>query len=538
MRILLVPLDDRPVTYTYPQLLLKSARVEPILPPRNLMGSLNRGAQIEELLSFCENAIAKFSPDAMVLCLDSLLYGGLITSRRSTEDLKTIGDRLERIKKWRSLHPMQVYGQSSIMRISDNYDNTEEKDYWKTYGRELFEWSACLHRLARREQMTPGLLEALERKIPEAIRKDYFDTRLRNFTVNQMLLRSMVSKGANKAFLDYLVFSQDDSGTWGLNVGEKERLEAEAKSLKLEDRVVAYAGADEVACTLIARALIDSVVKNKGEAARPSVSVRFSPDKAATVASRYEGQEIGATVAAHLQASGLHVNRNSTGSKPGDSFTLLVHGPTERQGDHITLPGLPDLSQIDTKQTVKSTLEELAASEHCIIADVVYANGGDPILVEELLKKPDLLSKVKSYAGWNTTGNTMGSALALALAGWFAELQDSTSISATAKETGEIKENALSRSAENYRVAGQVAQKTSRLSEPQKQCLFTRLLDDWAYQAKVRKTLAGEPSTKLLAEQISPFIKEISSAVSIEPAVRLSFPWRRTFEIEIGFEGG
>ena len=129
MRILLVPLDDRPVTYTYPQLIMKSARVEPILPPRAMLGSLARPAQIEELLNFCENTIQKNTPDAVILCLDSLLYGGLITSRRTDEDLKTISERLERIKKWRQLGQsakpqIKFYAQSSIMRISDNYGNT------------------------------------------------------------------------------------------------------------------------------------------------------------------------------------------------------------------------------------------------------------------------------------------------------------------------------------------------------------------------------------------------------------------------------
>ncbi|MCA0314801.1 MAG: DUF4127 family protein [Candidatus Melainabacteria bacterium] len=523
MRILLVPLDDRPVTYTYPQLIMKSARVEPVLPPRSLLGSLNRPAQIDELLSFCENIIQKNTPDAVILCLDSLLYGGLITSRRTDEDLKIINERLERIKKWRQLGQsakpqIKFYAQSSIMRISDNYDNTEEKDYWKTYGRELFEWSGCLHRLAKREKLTPGLLESLERKIPEAIRKDYFDTRLRNFTINQFVLRAM-DRSKGTPFLDYLVFSQDDSGTWGLNVSEKERLEAECAALKLDERVTAYAGADEVACTLISRALIDYAVQTETATRRPLLSVRFSPKETCSIASRYEGQEIGATVKAQVKACGVDfviedndangAESKNTGKQP--SFTLIVHGPRERQGDHITLPGLPDLSQLDTRAAVEATLKAIKETESdVILADVAYANGGDPLLVEELLKAPDMMTKIKSYAGWNTTGNTMGSALALAVAYWFYRENENQEHSPSAP---------------------------NKLTEHQKQCLFTRFLDDWAYQARVRRNLDGDPSTQRLAEQISPFIKSISQAVSIEPAVRLSFPWRRTFEIEIGFEG-
>jgi len=68
--------------------------------------------------------------------------------------------------------------------------------------------------------------------------------------------------------------------------------------------------------------------------------------------------------------------------------------------------------------------------------------------------------------------------------------------------------------------------------------LFVRLVDDWAYQACVRKLLSGDPSTQKLAALIGPYIAQINSALEIEPNVRLSFPWKRTFEIEIGFEGG
>lgn len=129
MKILLIPLDDRPVTYSYPQLLAKLGGAEAIVPPRVMMGSLSRGAQIDELFSFCEGALSRNEVDAAVICLDSLLYGGLITSRRSTEQVKAIQARLDRFKKWKELTTkhIPIYAQSSIMRISDNYDNTEEK---------------------------------------------------------------------------------------------------------------------------------------------------------------------------------------------------------------------------------------------------------------------------------------------------------------------------------------------------------------------------------------------------------------------------
>jgi len=513
MKVLLIPLDDRPVTYGYPQLLARAAGWEAIVPPRAMMGSLHRGAQIEELFAFAEGCLSRHEADAAVLCLDSLLYGGLITSRRSAEPGKTFAARFERLKKWKDLmgKKIPIYAQSSIMRISDNYDNTEEKEYWSRFGRELFEWSGCLHRLASGEKLTPGLLESLERRIPADIRQDYLDTRFRNFTVNLNVLKSM-----DDGLIDYLVFSQDDSGAYGLNVGEKDRLKSVSEQMKLTDKVNVYAGADEVISTLLARLILSSAE------VKPTLKLEYSPATCSSIASRYEGQDIGTTIEAQIKASGANCQKlNGTTAGAGERLslenpnviTMLVHGPAERQGDHITLPGLPDLSHLDTTKIVAATIKIMEQTTGPIIlCDVAYANGGDPLLIEELMKRADLLKKVCSYAAWNTTGNTAGSAIATALCTWYGSINRAHAGSSTA------------------------AQKL--VLESQKRCLFTRLVDDWAYQTKVRKDLHGEPSMQVLAELISPYIKKVSIALGYEPGVRLSFPWRRTFEIEIAFEGG
>jgi hypothetical protein len=514
MKILLIPLDDRPVTYTYPQILIKAAGAETIMPPRQMMGSLTRGAQIDELFNFAEGALNQKEPDAAIISLDSLLYGGLITSRRSTEPVKAILARLDRLKKWKEMsgRKIPIYASSSIMRISDNYDNTEEKEYWARFGRELFEWSGCLHRLASGEKLAPGLLESLERRIPTDIRQDYLDTRFRNFTVNMTLLKSM-----EEGFIDQLVLSQDDSGTWGLNVGEKERLSSVCRQMHLENKVEIYAGADEVICTLIARLLLNSQSNT-----RPELTLHYSPATCRTVASRYEGQEIGNTVEAQIKASGITCTQAKEAIDDSRTMTMIVHGPADRQGDHITLPGLADLSQTDSAEATAQTLKLIEEAPGAVIlCDVVYANGGDPVLMDQLIKHPELLQKICSYAGWNTTGNTVGSAIGTALCVWFGNGNGTSSSSTSNSSTGASSTAAL-----------------KALTDNQKRCLFTRLVDDWAYQTKVRKELQGEPSTQKLAELISPYVKKVSAALAYEPSVRLSFPWRRTFEIEIGFEGG
>jgi len=265
----------------------------------------------------------------------------------------------------------------------------------------------------------------------------------------------------------------------------------------------------------------------------PQALVHFAPPSGAAIPSRYEGQDVRTTVSTQGAAAGLILldpNKALTAGDTSHAFTLIIHAPAERQGDHITLPGQADLSDLDTTEAVATTIALIEkADDRVVIADVAYANGGDPRLVESLLKRPDLLARVKSYAGWNTSGNTMGSALALAVASWYFDLNWTVDNKGSIIKRGDNPDNTTQM---------QATEAVIPMSEWHKQCLFVRLVDDWAYQACVRKQLDGEASTQKLATLIGPYIGQVNAALGIEPSVRLSFPWKRTFEIEIGFEGG
>ncbi|MGH9552041.1 MAG: DUF4127 family protein, partial [Terriglobales bacterium] len=298
MKVLILPLDDRPVTYIYPQLIARAAGITPIVPSRALFGSLNSSAKVEAIISWIDGAIMRERPSALLICFDTLLYGGLINSRRTEETLKTITDKLSILKTWqKSAGPLApIYGQASIMRISDNYDNTEEKQYWARFGREIFAWSSQLHRLLRGDELAPGVLSAAEYKVPLEVRNDYIATRFRNFQVNSKLIELVANETLRR-----LVFSLDDSGETGLNVLERDKLLQQVKDNKLESKIANYAGADEVLCSLFGRWLVDT----KGK--RPSARLRYASEEARQCQSRYEGQTIGQTIQSQIAACGIEL---------------------------------------------------------------------------------------------------------------------------------------------------------------------------------------------------------------------------------------
>lgn len=485
MKVLFLPLDDRPVTYIYPQLIARAAGITPLVPSRSLFGSLQSAAKVEALTSWIDGAIAKERPSALLLCLDTLLYGGLINSRRTTDTAKSVMEKLNTLKVWhKNSGPLSpIYGQASIMRISDNYDATEEKQYWARFGREIFAWSGLMHRLLRGDDLAAGVLTAAEYRIPPEIRQDYIATRFRNFQVNSKLIELAANDTIKR-----LVFSLDDSGETGLNVLEKDKLVQQIDEQKLASKVSCYAGADEVLCAMFARWLIDT----KGK--RPAARLRFTSEEARTCQSRYEGQTIGQTIASQIAACGIDLREDRD-----VDFEIVVHAGG-RQGDHILLPGHADLRQVDTAAAVRSTLKILDESPvPCCLIDVAYANGADPVLVDELLKQKESVDKLIAYSGWNTTGNAAGSALALAVARW--------------------------------------ARNATTRDESLNECLFTRLVDDWAYQALVRGTLNPQSSTAELAAAMTPHVKRIAEVLNYQPkSLTLSFPWNRTFEIEVGID--
>jgi hypothetical protein len=444
MQFVLIPLDNRPITYLFPQIVCRVAGVAALVPPRELMGSLIAPSRPGGLAEWLSETLKVRSPDKLLVCLDSLVYGGLINSRRGEESETEILNRIKEIPVWKkiSIRPISVLAQSSIMRIADNYDNTEEKKYWARYGREIYQWSELLHKNTAGIKLPAGALALAESRIEPPVREDYLKTRRRNFKANMKLLEYVRS-----GEIDFLVFSQDDCGEFGLNILERDKLTNSALTNGVARKVMSYAGSDETLLTLIARALIDSAQK------RPTVLIQYSSQYGSRIQSRYEGQTIGDSVENQTHAAGLLTANDAT--SPHD-LVLLVHTADHQQGDHIQLSGHPDLRQVSSAESLRTTLDTLEKAEKpVIICDVAYSNGADPALVSELLKRGHLLQKIWSYSGWNTTGNSIGSAISLGVARWYA----------TAFGSNAATEKAF------------------------QEAMFIRFADDWAYQTQVRQQL-------------------------------------------------
>ncbi|DAB19277.1 TPA: hypothetical protein CPT98_01390 [Candidatus Gastranaerophilales bacterium HUM_19] len=355
MKICFVPIDNRPVCYSLAKdIAAIDEDIELLTPPREFLGDLTKSARVNEILDWLENIPAC---DAMVLSLDTIAYGGLIPSRRSPDSLEEIKARLNRLKPL--LKNKKVYAFSSIMRISNNNYNEEEKEYWKDWGKKIFEYS----------------YSGVNDGIPRAILDDYLATRKRNFEINKTYL----NWGLNT-----LIFSKDDCAPKGFNVDEARELERLGAKTKT--------GADEIPLTLLARA-IEKEIK---------VFVEFTEPDYKDCISNYEDVSIEKSVQGQLELGGF----TQVLTREEADIILVVNNFVERQGEHVM--GW-------TTQPFRKTFTP--PDEPYAVADVRYANGADNDFVVQILQD----FPAYGYAGWNTSANTLGSLLAGVKVKWNAK---------------------------------------------------------------------------------------------------------------------
>lgn len=367
MKIAFLPIDNRPVCYTLAKYIAQiDESIEFFLPPRECLGDLTKTADIENLISWLEN-LPKV--DSLILSLDTLVYGGLIPSRRSTETLGELKERLARIKPL--LGNKKVYAFSSVMRISNNNYNEEEKEYWSKFGKKIFEYS-----------FSGGVNKA---DIPDEILDDYLATRKRNFEVNKIYLTWQ-----KEGLFDALIFSKDDCAEKGFNVEEAKELEKLGGKTKT--------GADEIPLSLLARSIYKKI----------KVFPEFLEPDCKNLISNYEDVSIEKSVLGQLELAGFEV------SSPDEAdIVLIVNNFRNKQGELVM--GW-DTEPFDGKLVLPN--------KPFAVADVRFANGADNAFVEQLLEKIDL-ENFYGYAGWNTSANTLGSLLCAMKVKWQAKQYNS-----------------------------------------------------------------------------------------------------------------
>lgn len=442
MKISLLPIDNRPVCYNLVKDITSiDNSIELFLPNRELLGDLTKQANVEALFDWLKTLE---DVDCIILSLDTLIYGGLIPSRRSKDPFEIINERLNTLKQILETKMAKVYAFSSIMRISNNNYNEEEKEYWSEYGKKIFEYSFEFHKTG----IEPNS------DIPKNILEDYVKTRTRNFEVNKRLLQF-----EKDGLFEFLIFSKDDCAQYGFNVMEANELKNMGANIKT--------GADEIPLTLLARALKKEI----------KIFVEYIEPENIDLISNYEDVSIKKSVEGQLELAGFNQVLDSDKA----DIILIVNNFKIKQGEHVM--------SWDTEPFNKAFN---MPNKSFAIADVRFANGADNNFVEMLLQNIDL-KNFYGYAGWNTSANTLGSLLATIKTKFKANQYNDIAF---------------------------------------KKLQLIRFLDDWAYQANVRKMI-NKPQD--ISTMMKPYENKLFKILDITPIenIKYSYPWNRKFEIEV-----
>lgn len=462
--IALIPIDNRPVCCQLPKMIAEiDKNINLSLPPVQFLGSLTKNANISAIFEWVEELK---NTDYIIISADTLLYGGLIPSRRSSESFEEIDARLLKLRKiLLSKQNTKVFMFSSIMRISNNNINEEEKEYWSEWGEAIFKYSYLLHQAEVEGKNTQDVIK-ISSEIPNEILIDWLMTRARNFEINKKLI-GLYDDG----IINTLIFSKDDCSKYGLNIKEANYLELKAENRK---NVYVKTGADEIPLTLLSRCI------TKGKTLR--VSTVYTEIEHTKLISKYEDISVKESVNSQLMTAGVRIT-----SQEDADLILYVNNFKKEQGELVT--------DVETEAFSGSFAK---FDKPFFIVDILNANGADNKFIDELFKQD--LSKFFGYSGWNTTGNSLGGGIACAVVKMLAE---------------------------NY------------CEDAFKRLQTVRFLDDWAYQANLRKYFKQNniKDEKLITEAFEPYMKKISEKLELKDYnVKYYFPWNRYFETGINLK--
>lgn len=402
MKITFLPLDERPCNSKYIQMITASTS-EIMLDscPLEIMGRQKEAANREKVNSFlCESS---HDADALVLSMDTFLYGGLIPSRIHQLKQETIQHQFDFLRELKKQRPnLKIYASICLMRSPQYNSGAEEPDYYAEYGRRIHR-RAYLQDKKQRESLTEVEQAELNQiNLPAEIVNDYEGRRDFNEVANMAALK-LVKDGV----IDFMVIPQDDSAPFGYTALAQKRIFNKIEELDLETKVNIYPGADEVGNTLVTRAYLDHQGKT------PRIYPFYASTYGPFIVPLYEDRPMKETLKYHVRACGAELVETAAEA----DLALAINSPgkvMQRAKEQFTNLDNTYVSYRNLNDFIARISSLINQGLPVAICDSAFGNGGDLSLIKRL-DQQGLLSKIHAYAGWNTDANTLGTVLADAL---------------------------------------------------------------------------------------------------------------------------
>ena len=499
-KVLLVPLDSRPPCTSFVADIGRIAGVEIMLPPSPLMDNYQQPADQYKLRQWLSDNFRQ--ADAVIVATDMLIHGGLLASRHARGSDQDIADTLTLLRHIHEAAPEKpLYAFSIIPRLL-LADSNEGKPWQKP----LMNYS-ILHDQVRIFENPVDIkkLHNLELIIPPQFITRYQALYEQNLSVNKSLV-DLVNQGV----LARLVLGQDDGQPFGLPNQIKEKLSQYVLQSPAAEKIQITRGTDEVALTLLGH------YANYVRQYTPQVYVAWSHPSVPPMVMPFMPHSVIRTVEEKLTIIGA----DAASSPQTADFILYVHAGSRQTGP---------------RQLARAAMEikELIAAGHQVaVVDLTENYFAQETLLPYCIQNGTDLTKLAAYAGWNTTSNSIGTALTQAAA-W----------------------SGRQRELEPKDMFG--------LYGLQLAFLLERFLDDWYFQKSIQPAINAElravganpyqlrTQYHRTAKRINRFLKNEADQLYrqvladrrihmggdeyriISLTVSSSIPWDRTFEIDL-----
>jgi len=398
-KIVMLPLDERPCNFDYPRMMPKTD-CKLILPPKEIMGKKKMPGDVEKIAEWLEEQVE--TADAMILSLDTLVYGGILPSRLHHCSEEELTGRLEIIHRLRAKNPcMKLYAFGLIMRCPTYSSDDEEPDYYERMGAEIHLYGKYTHMelLGKLGETERADFDRVKSVVGERELADYTDRRETNLSV---LMRAL--EFVRDGVIDYFIVPQDDAAVYGFTSMDQMTVRKFLKDHTLQKKTAMYPSADDTGLTLLGRAVAEL------SGVRPKVYVHYSSSKGALTVPQFEDRIVGETVKYHI----LSINGIQVYSLPEADILLAVN-----VGSQMVDEGAPGyITAYDIERNLAEFVNfmeyALDSGKLVAVADVAWPNTADTELTR-LMQKERLMLRVHAYAGWNTSSNTTGTALCQAV---------------------------------------------------------------------------------------------------------------------------
>ncbi|MDU2064791.1 MAG: DUF4127 family protein [Sporomusaceae bacterium] len=385
LTILLVPLDSRPPCTQFVDQLGRMVGIKVILPPDDLLDHFRTPSDKAALRQWLKTAAPQ--ADAAIISIDMLIHGGLLSSRLGMGTSEDISETLALLRDIHQDSPQtKLYAFSIIPRllVADGSDSA-------AYKKDLLNYSILKNQIALFENpLDYKKLQKIESQIPAKVIADYESLYNQNLKLNKQLLDLV-----HDHTLSELVIGQDDGHSFGIPNLIKEKLQnLITHDEELVNHVIVTRGADEIAADLLARIAAQKAHKE------PRIYVVYSTEEAPAVIMPYMPHSVQTTVQEKIAM--LHGQEVSTPDEA--TFLLYVHIGTKETTD-------------EKKEQAANEIKRFMAQGYPVaLVDLSENFYADQCLFPLLLKEKVKVAELAAYAGWNTTSNSIGTAVAEAFA--------------------------------------------------------------------------------------------------------------------------